>query len=146
MAEPKTTIEEKFAIQRKTYSDEIAKSIPLLRSIKNLVEAKVSFLSLRQRLLEDNHAIIENYNKISRQYRELKSIKLLEISQNLQVRFNEREKERYLDGLPDISRLKTALDVLDAQSRFLQESMKTADQVLFGLKVRVDTEKILLGL
>lgn len=142
----KADIEAKFAVQRKTYTTEIIASIQLLKHIKTLTDAKVAFLSLRQRILEDNHTIIENYNRLSKRYREAKSSKLMDISTNLQVRLNEREKEKYLDGLPEISKVKSALDTLDSQSKFLAESMKTVDQVLFGLKVRIDTEKLLLGL
>lgn len=147
MEEVKTlTIEQKFAIQRAKYTNEVTEGIQLLRNIRTLTDAKVTFLSLRQRVLEDNHTIIENFNKISRKYRELKSSKLIDLSLNSQVRFNEREKEKYMDGLPEISTLKSAIDVLDSQSKFLSETMKTIDQVLFGLKVRIDTEKLLLGM
>lgn len=144
--EKKLSIEEKFSIQRKKYTNEIVEAIPLLSDIKTLVKAKVTFLTLRQRLLEDNHAIMENYNKLAKSYRENKSLKLVDASQNMQIRLNEREKEKYIDGLPEVSKIKSALDILDTQSKFLNESLKTVDQVLFGLKVRVDTEKILLGI
>lgn len=142
----KVTLEERFATQRKTYTNEIVAGIQLLRSIKTLTDAKITFLSLRQRVLEDNHTIIENFNKLSKRYRESKSSKLMDISSNQQVRLNEREKEKYIDGLPDISKIKSSVEILDAQSRYLTETMKTVDQVLYGLKVRIDTEKILLGI
>jgi len=146
MEDNKLTLEQKFENQRKTYTNEIVAGIQLLKSIKTLTEAKVLFLSLRQRVLEDNHTIIENYNKFSRKYRELKSSKLLDISTNMQVRLNEREKEKFLDGMPDLSKLKAATETLDAQSKFLSETMKTVDQILFGMKSRIDVEKLLMGI
>ena len=145
-ADKKPDLLKRLKTQRETYTSEIIAGIQLLRDIRTLTEAKVTFLSLRQRILEDNHTLIESFNRVSRNYREKKSSVLIDISSNMQVRLNEREKEKYLDGLPDISKLKSAIDTLDSQSKFLQESMKTVDQVLFGLKVRIDTEKILLGI
>jgi hypothetical protein len=146
MEQEKKSIEQRFSEQRKRYTKEILDAIPLLNDIKTLTKAKVTFLSLRQVLLEESHSVFENYNKLSRSYREKRSMHLLDASSNLQVRLNEREKEKYIDGLPEMSKLKSALDILDTQSKFLQESMKTVDQVLFGLKVRIDTEKILNGI
>ena len=139
------TIEERFAIQRREFSNEIMTSAQMLRNVREIVTAKVNFLSLRQRLLEEHHTIIENYNKQAKKYREAKSEELLNTSNNMQVRFNEREKDKFIDGQPRISQIKAAMDLLQNQSNFLSESIKTVDQVLFNLKVRIDVEKMLNG-
>lgn len=141
----KQTIEERFAAQRMNYSNEILTAVRMLEDVKTLVKAKVIFLSARQRLLEDHHVVIENYNKQAKKYRETKAQEIMNASNNMAVRLNEREKDKYVDGQPVISGIKAAMDLLQNQSNFLSESIKTIDQVLFSLKVRIDVEKMLNG-
>lgn len=141
----RSVMEEKFAKMRKDFSAEINEGVHLLRDIKQLIRAKIVFLSLRQRLLEENHTLLDNHNKFAKKFRELKSVKILESMQSMQLRMNEREKDKYLDGTPELSKLKGAMDVIQNQSNFYSESIKTVDQVLFNLKVRMDIEKMLGG-
>lgn len=141
----KQVIEEKFSAQRRDYSNEILTAVHMLEDVRQLVKAKVIFLSTRQRLLEDHHMVIENYNKQAKKYRELKAQEIMNASNNMAVRLNEREKDKYIDGQPTISSIKAAMDLLQNQSNFLSESIKTIDQVLFSLKVRIDVEKMLNG-
>lgn len=148
-AEPKKQkkeeIELKFEGLRKSFSQEVYIGVSMLEDIKTLIKAKVHFLSLRQKLLEENHTLIDNFNKISKQYRDFKSQEIIAVTSNLQLRLNEREKDKYLDGTPNLSRLKSILDMIDNQSKFYSETIKTVDQVLFSLKVRMDVEKMLNG-
>ena len=53
-----------FRNQRALYNAEIKNKVPLLKDVKTLIEANVHFLSLRQRILEDNHVIIETFDRL----------------------------------------------------------------------------------
>lgn len=138
-------LEEKFAAQRREYSNEIMTAAQMMKDMRKLIEAKVILLSLRQRLLEDNHLIIANHDKQARLYREAKSEELLNASSNMQVRFNEREKDKFIDGQPRISKVKATMDFLQNQSNYLSDSIKTVDHALYGMKDVIDMQKLLQG-
>ena len=56
----KPSITERFQKRRSDVSKEIYESIERLSNLKTLKDAQVQMLSLRQRLLEDNHTLLEN--------------------------------------------------------------------------------------
>lgn len=138
-------LEEKFEKQRRDYSNEILTASQMLNDIKKLIQAKIIFLGLRQRLLEDHHVIIANYDKQAKKYREAKAEELMNTTNNMQVRFNEREKDKYVDGQPRISGIKMTMDFLQNQSSFLDESKKTVDHALYNIKVIVDMQRLMMG-
>lgn len=138
-------LEEKFAIQRREYTNEIMTGNQMLKDIRKLIDAKVLFLSLRQRLIESKHTIVTNYDKQARRYREVKSEELLRATDNLQVRFNEREKDKYVEGIPRVSQVKSTMDFLQSQSDYLEDSVKTVDHALYGIKEVIEIQKFLRG-
>ena len=106
-------------------------------------EAQVTFLSLRQRLLEENHTLIEHFTQLKKSYREKKGEEWVEASKSHQVRFNSSEKNTIVDGRT--ATIKERLEQIENQIAFYSESIKTVDAVLFGVKTRLDVQKLLDG-
>jgi|TARA_R110000868_G_scaffold111935_2_gene301844 uncharacterized protein YlzI (FlbEa/FlbD family) len=143
IAQPKRTISEIFRDKRETFSGEIYVGIKLLENIRKMPEAQVTFLSLRQRLLEENHTLIEHFTQLKKSYREKKGEEWVEASKSHQVRFNSSEKNTIVDGRT--ATIKERLEQIENQIAFYSESIKTVDAVLFGVKTRLDVQKLLDG-
>lgn len=134
-------ISEKFNKERVDASKEIREGIEKMSSIKGLKEVQVTMLSLRQRLLESSHTLLENVSSIRKKYRTEKGRHLEEISNNLQQRYQYNEKTILIES--KTAKLKETLDLFENHISFLNESIKTVDNVLFGIKTRVEIEKVL---
>ena len=137
------SIFEKFAIVRKQFSSEIYDGIKLLENIKNIPEAQIIFLSLRQRLLEENHVLIENFTQLKKLYREKKGEEWIDSSKNSQIRYSSNEKATIVDG--KTASIKERLELVENQIDFYSESIKTVDAVLYGIKSRIDVQRLLDG-
>ena len=134
-------ISEKFKSKREEVSKEILQSIEKMSSFKGLKEVQVSMLSMRQRLLEDNHTLLEHLTVLRKKYRAERSTQMEDISTNLQTRYQYNEKTVIIDGKTTAT--KEAIDIIENQIAFFNDSIKTVDNVLFGIKTRVEIEKVL---
>ena len=126
---------------RSEISNEIKSSIEKMSSLKGLKEVQVSMLSLRQRLLEENHILIENLSSVQKKYRSAKAKQMEDISTNMQHRYQYNEKNVLIDG--KTANIKEVVDTIENQISFFVDSIKTIDNVLYGIKTRVEIEKTL---
>lgn len=139
--ETKKKIAKKFSESRATVSSEIYENIEKLSNLKTLKEAQVNMLSLRQRLLEDNHTLLENITTLRKKFREERSTEMENLSKNLQIRYQSNEKTVVIEG--KTSSTKESLELFENQVSFYNESIKTIDSIIFGIKTRIDIEKTL---
>lgn len=140
---PNRTISEVFREKRESFSGEIYVGIKLLENIQKITQAQVTFLSLRQRLLEENHTLIEHFTQLKKVYREKKGEEWVDASKSHQVRYNANEKTTIVDG--KTATIKERIEQVENQISFYSESIKTVDAVLFGIKTRIDVQKLLDG-
>jgi hypothetical protein len=138
---PKKKIADRFQARRKEVSQEIYQNIEKLSNLKTLKEAQVNMLSLRQRLLEDNHTLLEHITTLRKKFREEKSSEMENISKNLQLRYQANEKNVVIEG--KTASTKEYLEIFENQVSFFTESIKTIDNIIFGIKTRLDIEKTL---
>ena len=137
----KQNITEKFQKRRSEVSSEIYQNIEKLSNLKTLKDAQVNMLSLRQRLLEDNHTLLEHITILRKKFRDEKADVMETISKNLQLRYQSNEKNVVIDGRT--SNTKEYLEIFENQVSFFNESIKTIDNIIFGIKTRLDIEKTL---
>ena len=137
----KDKISEKFQKRRAEVSKEIYENIEKLSNLKTLKDAQVNMLSLRQRLLEDNHSLLEHITQLRRRFRDEKSDAMETLSKNLQLRYQANEKNVVIEG--KTSTTKEYLEIFENQVSFFNESIKTIDNIIFGIKTRLDIEKTL---
>ena len=136
----KQSISEKFKQERDNYSLEIRRNIEKLNNIRDLKEAQIFFLSTRQRLLEDNHTLIDTLSKLNKSYRQKKG-KEWENASNQNIRYQSHEKKVIVEG--KTSDMQETVEIIENQIAFMDGTIKTVDNVLFGLKTRIDLEKLL---
>lgn len=139
----KRTISEVFREKRLSLSEEIQVGIKLLRDIRQIPEVQVTFLSMRQRLLEENHTLLEHFTQKKKIFREKKGEDWVETSKIGQARYQANEKAIIVDG--KTAQLQEILEQLKDQINFYSESIKTVDAVLYGIKDRIAAQKLLDG-
>jgi predicted nucleic-acid-binding protein len=139
--ETKQKISAKFQTRRSEVSKEIYENIEKLSNLKTLKEAQVNMLSLRQRLLEDNHTLLEHITTLRKKYRDDRAVEMENVSRNLQIRYQANEKNIVIDGRT--SAIKESLEIFENQIAFFNDSIKTIDNIIFGIKTRLDIEKTL---
>lgn len=140
---PRRTIAEVFREKRESFSGEIYTGIKLLENVRKIPEAQVTFLSLRQRMLEENHTLIEHFTQLKKTYREKKGEEWVDASKSHQVRYNSNEKNTIVDG--KTAAIKEKIEQVENQIGFYSDSIKTIDAVLFGIKTRLDVQRLLEG-
>ena len=131
----------KYRGTRSTVTLEIKSNVELMASMKGLKEVQVKMLSLRQRLLEDNHMLLENLSTFKKKYRDERAKQMEQLSTNLQHRYQYNEKTVIIDG--KTANVKEIVDAIENQISFFVDSIKTVDNVLYGIKTRVEIEKTL---
>jgi hypothetical protein len=139
--ETKQKISAKFQTRRSEVSKEIYENIEKLSNLKTLKEAQVNMLSLRQRLLEDNHTLLEHITTLRKKYRDDRAVEMENVSRNLQIRYQANEKNIVIDGRTSV--IKESLEIFENQIAFFNDSIKTIDNIIFGIKTRLDIEKTL---
>lgn len=137
----KDKLAQKFKTRRGEVSSEIYENIEKLSNLKTLKDAQVNMLSLRQRLLEDNHTLLEHMTNLRKKYRDERGAEMERLSKNLQIRYQANEKTVVIDS--KTSNTKEYVDLFENQISFFNESIKTIDSVIFGIKTRLDIEKTL---
>lgn len=137
----KNNIVKKFEARRAEVSKDVYVNIEKLSNLKTLKEAQVNMLSLRQRLLEDTHSLLEHITMLRKKLREEKSDVMENLSKNLQLRYQSTEKNVVIEG--KTSATKEYLEMFENQVSFFNESIKTIDNIIFGIKTRLDIEKTL---
>jgi hydroxymethylpyrimidine/phosphomethylpyrimidine kinase len=140
--DPLEVMAAKYGKTRSDISNEIRESIEIMSTgLKGLKEVQVKMLSMRQRLLEDSHILIENLSSVKKAYRNARSKQMEDLSTNLQHRYQYNEKTVIIDG--KTANIKEVVDTIENQISFFVDSIKTVDNVLFGIKTRVEIEKTL---
>lgn len=137
----KDRIVKQFETRRKEVSSNIYSNVEKLSNLKTLKDAQVNMLSLRQQLLEDNHTLLEHLTSLRKRLREEKAAEMETISKNLALRYQANEKNLVIDGKTSATR--EYLEMFENQVSFFTESIKTIDNVIFGIKTRLDIEKTL---
>jgi len=130
-----------FKKKREEISLEILNCVETMGNFKNLKDVQILMLSLRQRLLEDSHTLLEHSSILRKKYRSERSRHMEQISTNLQQRYQYNEKNAIIDG--KTADTKESLDLIENQISFFTDTIKTVDNVLFGIKTRVEIEKTL---
>lgn len=133
-----------FEKTRQERNTEIYAYILKLRTVGELSELMVLALSMRQRLLEDSHYLMIMSNDLQNKLREIKNSLFNDINNNLQTRIrNLSEKNIMVEGNQRYINVKSLMDLFEIQISFFTDSIKTVDNILFGIKNRMELDKLL---
>lgn len=135
----KESLLDKLKKKRKEINEDINMNVASLKDIKNITNIQINILSLRQRLIEENHELYEIFNSLQKKYREVKGKELQKLGEGqFQYRFQHNEKNSIIES--NHSDLKYNMDIFENQINFYEGTIKTVDSILFGLKMRLEIE------
>jgi hypothetical protein len=137
----KQTLDERFARERFSWGTKIKNMSAKLSRTPQVAELMTEIYTERQIALEYYHYIISLLIKINKVYNKSYSEKYKFYSYQSQERFpNETSKNMRI--LAELADLKEKRESLDNHSKFMDGTIKTIDNIIFGIKSRIEIEQI----
>ena len=140
----KDTLVTRFTNERLQWSAKVKDLSENFKSILKTGELQTVIYTERQRALEYYHYLISLLIKINKTYRKIYAEKYDFYSWKSQKRFpNETTKNNQI--LSEMEELVEKREMIENHSKFCDGVLKTLDQVIFGIKSRIDFENIARG-
>ena len=143
--EKEENLESRFSRERLEWGAKIkSMSINLKGNIEKVAELQASIYTERQLALEYYHYLISIMSKLNRSWNTQYSEKWKFYSYSGNERFpNETSKNMRINA--ELADLKEKRDKVDNHSKFVDNTIKTIDNLIYGLKTRVEIEQIKRG-
>jgi hypothetical protein len=138
------TLEQQFSNERIDWSNKIKSMSDSMKDIFKVSELMIRIYTERQLAVEYYHYLLTVLSKVTIKYRKQFSEKYDYYSWKSQKRFpNEKTKE--LQILSEISDLVVTRDLLDIHLKFMASTISTIDNLIYGIKYKVEIEQISRG-
>ena len=141
--EKKADYKEIFERERAEWSEKIQVVSLHLKDIRTVAKAQVDLYSYRQNLLEYSFKLAGIISKLNSRYRNEKARKLREYSENTDVRYGANEKTVLIEG--DLTQITEKVEIVEGNSKFMDQTVKTVDHMLYGVRQRIALEEYLRG-
>jgi hypothetical protein len=136
-------IEDQFYKERTEWTERIRELSIRMRNIREIGEVQVELYSDRQKLLEYAYKLGQILSKLNSKYRADRKAKMMYYSEEHNVRYGSNEKTTLIEG--DLNEIKRKIDLIDNQMSFFNETVKTVDHFLYGVKSRIALEEFMRG-
>jgi hypothetical protein len=114
-----------------------------MKNIREIAEVQVELYSDRQKILEYSYKLGQILTKLNSNYRTEKRAKMVYYSEEHNTRYGANEKNSLIDG--DLAEIKRKIDLVDNHMSFMNETTKTIDHMLYGIKSRISLEEFMRG-
>jgi hypothetical protein len=135
--------EKQFAEERSNYTNLIRSLSIRMNNIREIAEVQVDLFSERQRLLERAHSLGSVLGKLNKKLRKDRGDRMRHYSEMTQVRYGSNEKTPLIES--DLTEIKSRIEMVDNQMGFINETIKTVDHMLYGVKFRISLEEYRSG-
>jgi hypothetical protein len=139
----KVDYKEMFDNERAEWTEKIQVVSLNLKDIKTVAKAQVDLFSYRQILLEYSFKLAGIISKLNSRYRNDKSRKLREYSENTDVRYGANEKTVLIEG--DLIQVTEKIEIVEGHRKFIDQTVQTVDHMLYGIRHRIMLEDYLRG-
>lgn len=137
-------LHEKFQQQRNNWSGKVREMSRKLRRVGELAELMETIYTDRQEATEYKHYLSVLLIKINKKYRGEFAAKYKHYSWGSQYRFpNEKTKQNQI--LSEMENLYEMKEAISNHVKFMENTVQTIDNVIFGIKYRLDVERISIG-
>lgn len=141
--ETQTEMESQFGGERSEWTERIRELSIRMKNIREMAEVQVELYSDRQRLLEYAYKLGQILTRLNSKYRAERRAKMVYYSEEHNTRYGANEKTSLIDG--DLSDIKRKIDLVDNHMTFMNETTKTVDHMLYGIKSRISLEEFMRG-
>jgi hypothetical protein len=143
MSDQQENFEDAFNRERTEWTERIRELSIRMKNIREIAEVQVDLYSDRQKLLEYAYKLGQIVSKQNAKFRSDKRTKMIYYSEEHNVRYGSNEKTSLIEG--DLSDLKKKIDIVDNHVSFVNETIKTVDHMLYGIKSRISLEEFMRG-
>ncbi len=143
MSDQQENFEDTFNRERTEWTERIRELSVRMKNIREIAEVQVDLYSDRQKLLEYAYKLGQIVSKQNAKFRSDKRTKMIYYSEEHNVRYGSNEKTSLIEG--DLSDLKKKIDIVDNHVSFVNETIKTVDHMLYGIKSRISLEEFMRG-
>lgn len=143
MSDQQENFEDTFNRERTEWTERIRELSIRMKNIREMAEVQVDLYSDRQKLLEYAYKLGQIVSRQNAKYRSDKRTKMIYYSEEHNVRYGSNEKTSLIEG--DLSDLKKKIDIVDNHVSFVNETIKTVDHMLYGIKSRISLEEFMRG-
>lgn len=140
----KRDIIKQFESERLEWTYRIKNIASRFKIVENLVEVQVDLYSSRQEAVDYIQNLTIILSKLQKKYDTEWKVAYDELSLNQDFRYNDREKARFASE--KISNLKINIEILQSHIEYFKETVKTIDNMIFGVKHRIDIEDFKRGI
>jgi len=128
-----------FSTEREEWKEKIRGLSIRSRNIRELGEVQIELYSSRQMLLEYAYKLGQILIKLNTRYRRDRGDRMKFYSEMSQVKYGSNEKTPLIEA--DLSELKERIDLVDNHMAYMNETIKTVDHFLYGVKSRIALEE-----
>jgi hypothetical protein len=143
MSDQQENFEDTFNRERTEWTERIRELSIRMKNIREIAEVQVDLYSDRQKLLEYAYKLGQIVSRQNAKFRSDKRTKMIYYSEEHNVRYGSNEKTSLIEG--DLSDLKKKIDIVDNHVSFVNETIKTVDHMLYGIKSRISLEEFMRG-
>ena len=134
---------ERFESERNEWTERVRGIASRFKNVEDLVDVQVDLYSERQRAAEYMHQLMVLQSRLKKTWiAEFKKV-YDSLLVNEDYRYSEKEKQRIAEEKTYPSKMK--LEILQSHVDFFRETIKTIDNMLFGVKHRLEIEDFKRG-
>jgi hypothetical protein len=130
------SFEAQLEAERSDWSLKIRHISEKIKHMKDLRDLQYDVFTSRTDALERKHSYMSMRAKIEQKIKKQKMEKLEHFSTRYDRKLNATEKDVLIDG--SISDIAEHSEYISAQIEFFQETIKTIDNITYGIKIRVE--------
>ena len=142
-SEAQSEFESRFAPERTEWTERVRELSIRMKNIREIGEVQVELYSDRQKILEYSYKLGQILTKLNSNDRTEKRAKMVYYSEEHNTRYGANEKTSLIDG--DLAEIKRKIDLVDNHMSFMNETTKTIDHMLYGIKSRISLEEFMRG-
>jgi len=138
------TIEKRFDRERLEWTRKIHDMSQKLKKVFEIQDLLTNIYTERQRAIEYNHYLLTLMTRVNRTYRKQYAQKYEHYSFQTQKRFpNETTKNNQI--LSEMEEVVLKKESLANHAKFMEDTTKTIDNLIFGIKYRIEIEQMSRG-
>lgn len=142
-SEPKESFVDRFERERKEWTDKVKGISVRFRSVDDLVDVQVDLYSQRQVAVDYQHQLQVLHSKLKKKLATEFKVAYDKLKKSEDFRYSEREMAKFAEEMSGETRNK--VEILQTHIDFFRETIRTIDNMIFGVKHRLEIEDFRRG-
>lgn len=136
------TLEEYIAQHQQQWSNVISEMNSMMKKFTDLPDLQMTIYSKRQNALDYYFNLLYQISAMSKEYKKQYAVKYNNYKVNSQIRYNSDTaiNAQIASDLADVS---YKLTLLENHSKYMQETIKTIDNLIFAISNRIRIEELI---